>query len=55
MTYAKSTDPKVWVNDILKVSNPPGVQCYTYATCVTLLKAGKKINYQGASGTDDFN
>ena len=55
MTAAKSTDPKVWVKDVVKVSNPPGVQCSTYASCVRLLKKGKKINYQGASGNDDFN
>ncbi|MHB8468594.1 MAG: ABC transporter substrate-binding protein [Gaiellaceae bacterium] len=55
MTFAKSTDPKVWVKDIVKVSDPPGVQCSTYPACVRLIKTGKKINYQGASGNDDFN
>jgi ABC-type branched-subunit amino acid transport system substrate-binding protein len=55
MTAAKSTNPEVWVNDVAKVSDPPGVQCSTYAACVHLLKKGKDINYQGASGNDDFN
>lgn len=55
MTAAKSTNPKVWVKDVVKVADPPGTQCSTYATCVRLLKKGKKINYQGASGNDDFN
>ncbi|MGC8480746.1 MAG: ABC transporter substrate-binding protein [Acidimicrobiales bacterium] len=55
MTYAKSTNPKVWIKDVVKVSNPPGKACFTYASCVALIKAGKKINYQGASGNDDFN
>ncbi len=55
MTAAKSTNPKVWVKDIVKVSNPPGVQCSTYSACVRLIKKGKKVNYQGASGNDDFN
>ena len=55
MTYAKSTDPKVWVKDIVKVSNPPGKVCGTYKACVALIKAGKKINYDGAAGNDDFN
>jgi len=55
MTAAKSTNPRVWVKYVTKVSNPPGTQCSTYATCVRLLKKGKKINYQGASGNDDFN
>lgn len=55
MTMAKSTDPKVWVKDVMKVSDPPGTVCGTYASCVKLIKAGKKINYNGAAGNDDFN
>ena len=55
MTAAKSTNPKVWVKDVIKVSDPPGVQCSTYAACVALIRKGKDINYQGASGNDDFN
>ncbi len=55
MTKANSTNPKVWVKDVLAVSNPPGIKCYTYASCVKLIKKGKKINYTGASGNDDFN
>jgi ABC-type branched-subunit amino acid transport system substrate-binding protein len=55
MTMARSTNPKVWVKDVMKVSDPPGVKCGTYAACVRLIKKGKKINYDGASGNDDFN
>jgi ABC-type branched-subunit amino acid transport system substrate-binding protein len=55
MTEANSTDPKVWVKDVVKVSDPPGHKCSTYAACVRLIKKGKAINYQGASGNDDFN
>ena len=55
MTAAKSTNPKMWVRDVVKVSDPPGVRCSTYASCVRLLKKGKDINYEGASGNDDFN
>lgn len=55
MTAAHSTDPKVWVSDLTKISNPPGTACYTYASCVALLKAGTKINYEGATGPEDFN
>jgi len=55
MTEAHSTDPRVWVNDVIKVSNPPGIKCYTYESCVALIKAGKKINYEGATGPEDFN
>jgi ABC-type branched-subunit amino acid transport system substrate-binding protein len=55
MTAARSTDPAVWVSDVTKVSNPPGTMCYTYSSCVALLKQGKKINYEGATGPEDFN
>src|ERR1700726_1604939 len=37
------------------VANPPGTACYTYKTCVDLVKAGTKINYEGASGDLNFN
>ncbi len=37
------------------VTNPPGTQCYTYASCLALIKAGTKINYDGASGPLDYN
>ena len=55
MTLAKSTNPKIWVKDVMKVADPPGAVCSTYATCVALIKQGKKINYNGAGGNDDFN
>ncbi len=38
-----------------KVANPPGTACYTYASCLSLLHAGTKINYEGASGSLDYN
>jgi ABC-type branched-subunit amino acid transport system substrate-binding protein len=43
---------------VAEVSTPPGTQCYTYSTCLTMVKAGTKINYEGASGDlnyDKFN
>lgn len=55
MSDAKSTDPKVWINHVLTIADPPGTVCSDYATCVSLLKAGKKINFEGAGGSDNFN
>jgi ABC-type branched-subunit amino acid transport system substrate-binding protein len=55
MTKAKSTDPKVWVNDVTAVAAGPGTTCYTYASCLSLLKSGKSINYDGAGGDENFN
>src|SRR6266849_1579485 len=37
------------------VTSPPGTQCYTYKDCQTLVKAGTKINYDGASGDLNYN
>ncbi|MGH9073534.1 MAG: ABC transporter substrate-binding protein [Acidimicrobiales bacterium] len=55
MTAAHSTNPQVWQPYIVKIANPPGTKCYTYASCVSLISAGKKINYEGATGSEDFN
>ena len=42
-------------NAMTAVTNPPGTACYTYKTCLDLVKAGTKINYEGASGPLDYN
>jgi ABC-type branched-subunit amino acid transport system substrate-binding protein len=55
MTKAKTTDPKVWVNDVVSVASGPGTVCYTYASCLSLLNSGKSINYDGAGGDENFN
>lgn len=54
-TYAKTFNGTTVAKDMVKVTNPPGTKCYSYKTCLTLLKAGKKINYEGASGSIDYN
>jgi len=53
--YAKTLDGTTVAHDMAKVTNPPGTACYTYASCLALIKAGTKINYQGASGNLDYN
>jgi len=53
--YAKTTDGTTIAKDMTMVTNPPGTACYTYASCLALLKAGTKINYEGASGDLDYN
>lgn len=55
MDAAHSSNPTIWRPYITKVSNPPGIKCYSYTSCAALLKEGKKINYQGASGNENFN
>jgi ABC-type branched-subunit amino acid transport system substrate-binding protein len=53
--YAKTTNGVTVAHDMAKVTNPPGTPCYTYSTCLSLIKAGTKINYEGASGDLDYN
>jgi ABC-type branched-subunit amino acid transport system substrate-binding protein len=53
--YAKTTNGTTVAHDMTKVTNPPGTPCYTYSTCLSLIKAGTKINYEGASGDLDYN
>ncbi|MHB1509799.1 MAG: ABC transporter substrate-binding protein [Acidimicrobiales bacterium] len=55
MDAAHSTNPVVWRPFITKISNAPGTKCYTYASCRALLNKHRKINYEGASGNENFN
>jgi ABC-type branched-subunit amino acid transport system substrate-binding protein len=53
--YAKTTDGTTVAHDMTKVTDPPGTACFTFSSCLKLLKAGTKINYEGASGSLDYN
>ncbi len=53
--YAKTTKGMTVAHDMTKVTNPPGTACYTYSSCLRLIKAGTKVNYEGASGGLDYN
>ncbi len=52
---AKSSDGTKVAAAMKKVTNPPGTACFAYSTCKKLLAAGTKINYEGASGSLDYN
>lgn len=52
---AGSTDPTVWIKDVTKVADGPGDVVTNYADGVAALKAGKSINYEGASGNVNYN
>ena len=43
------------IRAIPEVSNPPGTKVSSWAAALRLIKAGKKINYDGASGPMDYN
>ena len=52
---ANSIDGAAINKQMDQVTNPPGTQCYTYAACQTLIKAGTKIDQEGASGDLNYN
>ncbi|MHB8220995.1 MAG: ABC transporter substrate-binding protein [Acidimicrobiales bacterium] len=57
MTEANSTNPTVFNKDIMKVTAPGNGKTvvYSYSSGVAALKAGKQIQYIGASGPTIFN
>jgi ABC-type branched-subunit amino acid transport system substrate-binding protein len=52
---ANSIDGTAINKQMDQVTNPPGTQCFTYASCQTLIKAGTKIDQEGASGDLNYN
>jgi ABC-type branched-subunit amino acid transport system substrate-binding protein len=43
-----------YANTIRDVAMAPGTQCYTYAECLGLIRAGEDIDYEGTSGSTNF-
>jgi ABC-type branched-subunit amino acid transport system substrate-binding protein len=56
-TATKSTNPAVWNASIpaITTASPYAVQVHTYAEGLAELRAGKKIDYVGATGIIAFN
>ena len=52
---AKSADGTKVAAEMKKVTNPPGKACFSFADCKKLIDAGTKVNYEGASGSLDYN
>lgn len=52
---SKVTSGQAVANAVTQVSNAPGMSVTNYADAAKALKAGKQINYDGASGNDDFD
>jgi branched-chain amino acid transport system substrate-binding protein len=56
MTAANTADDGAKIaRAVSRVANPPGTRCYFYNRCLALLKAGREIDYHGASGSLNFN
>jgi branched-chain amino acid transport system substrate-binding protein len=52
---ARSTDGVAVRDKIRVVSNPPGKTVGTFAEAAPLVEKGEKVNYEGASGSCDFD
>lgn len=52
---AKGTTGAALKDQIREVANPPGEEVTDVCQALSLIQEGKDINYQGASGTVDFN
>jgi ABC-type branched-subunit amino acid transport system substrate-binding protein len=57
MVMSKSTSPSVYGPDILKIGDgsPGATVCYSFASCASLLKSGKAIQYEGPGGVTSFD
>jgi ABC-type branched-subunit amino acid transport system substrate-binding protein len=49
------TTSSTYAKDIPLVTSPPGAVVYSYAAALADIKAGKKVNYDGAGTTMDYN
>ncbi len=51
---AQSSDPTVYVDQVVSVTGPPGAKCSLFSDCMALLEREGEIDYDGASGPLDF-
>ena len=52
---AKNATGRAIADNIRSVANPPGVEVSDLGEALTLVREGKDINYQGASGEITFD
>ena len=52
---AGSVNGSDWAPAMFKVSGAPGTQCYTYAECLALIRAGTDVDYEGVTGPATFS
>jgi len=52
---AGSIDSTDWAPAVQSVTDAPGTVCYTYATCLELIRAGDEIDYDGVTGPATYS
>jgi hypothetical protein len=57
MIMSKSATPSVYAPDMVKIGNgvAGATVCYSFASCASMLKAGKSIRYEGPGGPTNFD
>ena len=52
--HAGSYSATDWSASMREVGSAPGTQCFTYESCLELLRAGEDIDYEGVTGSGDY-
>jgi ABC-type branched-subunit amino acid transport system substrate-binding protein len=52
---AGSVNGSDWAPAMFKVSAAPGTPCYTYSACLSLIRAGIDVDYEGVTGPATFS
>ncbi len=53
--YGGSYRASDWAPAMFAVGDPPGEVCYTYQTCLDLIRAGEDIDYEGVTGPGAYS
>ena len=53
--YAGSYDASAWAPAMFEVGDPPGTVCYTYSSCLALIRAGEDVDYEGVTGPGTYS
>ena len=48
-------EASIWAPAMREVVSAPGEVCYTYEDCLALIRDGQDIDYEGVTGSGDFN
>lgn len=52
--YAGSYQASDWAPAMRAVGSAPGTECFTYATCLELIRSGEDVDYSGVTGSGDY-
>lgn len=52
---AGSISSSDWAPAMHTITSPPGTVCYTYATCLALIRTGEEVDYDGVTGPASYS